>query len=242
MTVDSTNDPLEDLTLKEEELPSDTDLSSTVGAFRTRFEKKRHERQVQDDISEKSQSIRHQRMMRALVSIRRSLIDVTRIDLGQRYKFLLKADDKNGWPRICICLIDSITSEPNYPCFQVTAHDRQERGIIEITYNHEQKPEIISLAEQSGLNKVPSILKKTTRKYLDQVAEIVLKSNKSSMEKEENKSIIPKDHSDFEEYDQLNDIEENLFITNDNNTDFLETLPEIDSLDLLPDLDSDKAT
>jgi hypothetical protein len=232
----SGNPGVEDSLLDNDLMSGDTDLSSTVGAFRSRFERKKQEREVQEDLTERAQSIRHQRMLRALVNIRRSLIDVARIDLGDRYSFKLQADDWHGWPRVRINLFDSIIPDAEYPFLQVTAHDRHARGMVEIAFDPEKKPESVSLADQSGLNRLPTVLKKATRAYLDRVAEIVLKGSENSTDYEDRSALVEDKKSQFDEED-TSKIEGDLFVSDEFAADFLEALPEIDSLDSLPDVE-----
>ena len=103
-------------------------------------------------------------MLKSLMGIRRSLTDVTRIDLGERFKFMLQADDWNGWARLTIRLQDRVIAGSEYPFFQVTAHDRQARGTIEIQYSQVESPEIMSLIDESEVKRLPTILKKMCQK------------------------------------------------------------------------------
>ncbi len=230
---------LEELDLFEVDSSSpvtETDLSSTAQAFSSRMQRKIKEQEKALSIAEEETKTRHHTMLKALMGIRRSLTDVTRIDLGERFKFMLQADDWNGWPRLTIRLQDKIIAGSNYPIFQVTAHDRKSRGIIELIYNQSDSPEIVSFAHNNDLKRLAMILKKCVRSYLDLIGEIVLNADNDSDEHYDNiESSLPEEQTtthNSNEAQLSGDLFEESFDQN-----VLESLPEIDDLESLPELD-----
>ena len=216
----------------------DADLSATVGAFRSRIRKKKEEKEAVDEVVEKACKQRHQLMMETLMTIRRSLNDVARIDLGERFGLYLEADDWRGWPRLIIRLEDAFAPETEFPTFKVSAHDRQAQGIVEITYRHDAKPEKISVTNQLDLKRLPTTLKRCVRSFLDLIEEIVL--NQDAYQEDEEANLSQKEivKPEGEQEEASGDaIDANLFSEDVVSNDFLERLPSIEDLDTLPDFD-----
>ena len=222
----------------------DANLAATAQAFHSRIERlKREQEKVLSEEEQKTQS-RHELMMKALLNIRRSLTDVTRIDLGKRFRFRLLKDDWQGWPRITIVLCDSTLSEAVYPLLQVTAHDRKSRGIIEIAYHPDRKPEWVSLAQENESSRLPSTLKRCVRAYLDLVGEIILEAGRKrkplkSGDEADAKYLKAKNSAEFEETGRKKPethITGDLFEEEFGKNDFLETLPSLEELDQLAEI------
>ena len=238
----SSNDPLNS-SGDDFSVLSGTDLSSTVGAFSSRFRRKIEKREALDGISEQEQAQRHQRMLNSLVNIRRSLTDVARIDLGNRFSFSLLLDDWGGWPRIRVKLVDSLLPKQDLPQLQVIAHDRHLKGTIEIYHHPAQQPACVSLADQTNIAKLPSVLKRSTRLFLDIVEQAVLNTNDSTYE--DTTSLTPESQSGFEETSK-NAISDDVFTDYDFENNFLEALPSVDNVSSLasslPELDNKNLT
>jgi hypothetical protein len=152
-----------------------SDLSRTVDVFATRIQRKKKEHLEQQDIEQQEKRQRQRRMLQVLANIRRSLIDVARINLGERFYFKLVNDDQDGWPRLTVYLKDSLDENAEFPHMQITAHDRQSLGIVQIYVGTRDKVSKASLQEQSEAAKLPALLKKCARDYLDDVGEVILK-------------------------------------------------------------------
>ena len=213
----------------------DTDLRTTVGAFSTQIQRKIKEQEFREGEAEQATQVRHNTMLKALMSIRKSLIDITRIDLGPRFFYELDADDAQGWPRLRILLKDSQNLQAEYPTFQVSAHDRNALGLIEVAYDAQQKPEGISLANEDELSRLPSALKKCARTFLDKTAEIVLTAKNVDLDEEERKYLEEKNLKQMEEFASSHDLDE-IFVDDNILGDFLERLPEMDNIAKLPDI------
>ncbi|MCB0310238.1 MAG: hypothetical protein KDD42_03320, partial [Bdellovibrionales bacterium] len=79
-----------------------------------------------------------------------------------------------GWPRVELSLIDS--HAPNRSDFGmvVSADDHKERGLIGIAMKSGELLGEIELAQPEQLKKLPVILKRSVRSFLDQVGAYVL--------------------------------------------------------------------
>lgn len=213
-----------------------TDLSGTALAFKNRIDRKKRE---QEKILSKAEEItraRHALMLRALMNIKRSLTDVTRIDLGDRFSFQLIADDWNGWPRLGIRLHDDVQPVAEYPSLQVSAHDRHARGTVEILYDPKQAPECLSLSIAADLQRLPTVLKKCVRTYLDVVGDIVVHLENSDEPYEEghieSKTLQETREEVSEPREELSD---DLFEDDSFKEDLLEALPTLSEIASLPD-------
>ena len=151
-----------------------TDLSATVGAFAARMQRRKKEQAELNDVEGQATRARQQLLLKAMVKIRRSLEEVVRIDLGDRFKLELHKDDLHGWPRLTLKLIDRVKRNDDFPSLRVVSHDRQARGAIEITYLPDQPMEQLALCKEAEFNRLPTVLKMCVRSFLDRVGEIVL--------------------------------------------------------------------
>ena len=211
------------------------DLSTTAKAFNTRIQRKKKEQEEAYGQAEKAARYRQLLMINSLLSIRKSLLDVTRIDLGERFKLRLAADDWLGWPRLTLKLQDVEAAGEEYPSFVVTAHDRQATGTVEIIYSEQLPPERLSLTKDSDVKRLPMALKKCVRHYLDAVGELVLKAERQSTTQDE--YLEHQDHSKLLEENRAAEaaITGDVFEETFADADILEKLPELESLDELPD-------
>ena len=223
-----------------DEALSAADLSSTVGAFSTRIQRKRKEQKRAGDLAEQQARVRQHLMLEAMSHIRRSLSEVSRIELGERFYFSLVGDDWQGWPRLTIVLCDSKDLQAEFQNFEVTANDRNSRGTIEVVFDSREKTEKIVVEEKSDLKNLPFILKKCARHYLDLVGEIVLNSHKSSTEDlEPLKQEAPTEGEHRSEEDVDSGLSDDLFVDDMEGEALSDSLPSLDSVSALPDLNLD---
>ncbi len=217
-----------------------TNLAYTAKAFNAIIQQKKKQQEQVLGEQEKQTQARHALMIHTLMNIRRSLTDVARIDLGERFSFKLIKDDWQGWPRIAVTISDSMLPGTEYPSLMVSAHDRKGQGIIEISFHSSQKPEILSLAKESDAKRITPVLKRCVRSYLDLVGDVVLEAERTSKVPDETSALESKDLQEFEgmrskkEKDE-SDISGDLF-DEDLNDDFLETLPALEEVGALPDV------
>jgi hypothetical protein len=223
----------------------DTDLSATLGAFNTRIQRKKKEHEQKNYVSQQEEKIRHSRILEALMNIRKSMADVARTNLGERFKFDFDVDDWHGWPRICIKLCDGLFPDLEYPNFTVHAHDRNSQATIEIACGGFDKTDQIHLTQESDLLRLPTMLKRNVRAYLDLIADIVIKAEQGNFIEEAGAKILKKKNiADFEMQEKSSHsskaIEADLYQEDIAKDNMLEALPSLDELEALPSLDSHK--
>ncbi|MCB0343511.1 MAG: hypothetical protein KDD66_00260 [Bdellovibrionales bacterium] len=212
-----------------------TDLSATVGAFEIRFQKKKVEKEAAQNIAEQAAQLRQQALLKALMSIRKSLAKVARIDLGDRFKFDMDVDDWQGWPRITINLRERFSQKSDYPFFQVMAHDRKGQAIIELIYCTIEQRERLSITDESDLLKMPAILKKCVRTFLDTVEAQILTAQQADHDGEiENKSLDDFADTTRTPGDSALEGADDLFVDDHLKEDFFGQLPKVTDTGRLP--------
>lgn len=148
-------------------------LGSTTQAFSARFQQQRKLLRETSDQAELDTKQRQSLIMRTITAARRSLMDVVKIDMGDRFEFILDVDDWNGWPRVTIYVVDIEEPYQKGPKFLISAHERKLSATVEISPGN--KPTIaVNLIEKNAETKFPSILRRAVRNYLDEVSELVL--------------------------------------------------------------------
>jgi len=149
-------------------------LDNTVGSFQDRLQRQLKQQAVESNKAQVAKKERGARVLQALNTIRRALQETKKIKLGQRFQLDLEVSDWNGWPRLEWVLIASLDSDFRDFGLIVTAHDRKESGSIEFKTRKGNLLGALSCTDDSALTKIPIILKKSVRSYLDSVAEYVL--------------------------------------------------------------------
>lgn len=169
-------------TAADDELVSETidSLGSTVGNFANRIARKLREQEVLEDHSQKVTEQRQGRVLQAIATIRKVLNETRKIKLGKRFFLDLRVDDWEGWPRIELNLIDNKMPERIDYGLLVSANDRRERGTVRIALRSGQLLGHFELAEPEEMKRIPLVLKKSVRSFLDAVAEYVLNPVKPS--------------------------------------------------------------
>lgn len=153
-------------------------LDSTVSTFSNRLKRKLKEQEVKEDATQRDAEARHALMLQAMNTIRKALLDTSKIRLGDRFRFALAVDDWEGWPRVRLNLIDNLAPELIEYALVVSANDRNQFGTILITERNGKLLGKLQLCEAEAIKKLPLLLKKTVRKFLDQVADYVLNPKK----------------------------------------------------------------
>lgn len=210
---------------------SENDLATTVGAFESRIQRKKKEREASVDAMGAEARTRQALMLETMATIRRSLIKVAKIDLGDRFAFTMDFDDWQGWPRLLLKLNDRLLPEADYPQFQVLAHDRLNRATIEISSGAFPKQERVFLGHAADAAKLPLALKKCVRLFLDVVEKIVLDAEMAAPVDEDLPTAEPAQPAAAEE----ERISADLFTDGSVEEDFLGTLPQLDVLESLSD-------
>jgi hypothetical protein len=218
-----------------------TDISKTAKAFNTRIQRKTREKKQAVGVAEKAARSRQTLLLNSMMQIRKSLREVTRIDLGERFVFSLLADDSGGWPRLTIKLSDTDFPNEEYPGFAVICHDRKANAEIEITFHPLEKPERLHLVEDNQVKRLPLILRKCVRVYLDMVADIVLEAVGKPTEAEDEQLIKQRNSDSFNETHQIaeesDSLSADLYEEDFGRDEILETLPSLGEVDDLGRLD-----
>jgi len=228
---DSQSDNNDDLGNKSDGL-FESKLSGTTQAFSNRIQRKIQEKEKQDLVSGEATKDRHNLLLKALLTIRRSLTDVTRIDLGERFCFSLFSDDSNGWPRFTISLNDNIMRAAHYPTLQVLANDRLQQATIEIKYDINVAPLLVNLNTEGDLSKMPSLLKKAVRSYLDLIGELILQAEQNSIELTDSKNLMTQIQQQEIAESKEECAEDDDFLSEDAQ-EVLESLPELEDINYL---------
>lgn len=149
-------------------------LGTTVGSFENRLSKRLAEQEKKYTQAEQAAQLRNDRMLQALHTIRRALQETQKIKLGDRFQLVLDVNDWNGWPRIELNLQDSLDIDNCEFGLIVTAHDRKQSGTVEFRTRNGEYLGGVSLVVDKEMAKIPVILKRAVRSYLDIIAEYVL--------------------------------------------------------------------
>lgn len=209
---------------------SETDLSAMVGAFENRFQRKKKEREVSTVTVSADTMQRQALMLETMATIRRSLVKVAKIDLGERFAFSMDFDDWQGWPRLLIKLVDPQVPNGDYPIFQVLAHDRLNRATIEITCPSIPKPERIYLNQPTDVARMPLVLKKCVRLFLDRVERAIVDAEHQATLEDEIRA-----HEAEDDQPEESKISGDLFTEDQFEEDFLDKLPSMAALEALSD-------
>ena len=212
----------------------ETDLSAMVGAFENRFQRKKKEREVSSVTVSEDSKQRQALMLETMATIRRSLVKVAKIDLGERFTFSMDFDDWQGWPRLLIKLVDPLVPNGDYPIFQVLAHDRLNRATIEITCPSLTKPERIFLGQPTEVARMPLVLKRCVRLFLDRVEQSIIDAEHLASLEEEIKA-----HDADEPQPEESQLSGDLFTDDSFEEDFLGKLPSMTTLETLNETPAD---
>jgi hypothetical protein len=149
-------------------------LESTVGTFAHRIKRRMREQEQAENTTQKEADLRQSRILLAMNSIRKGLQETSKVALGSRFALELRVDDFEGWPRLELDLLDNLIPEKIEHALVITAHDRKQRGLITISLKSGQVLGRFELADPAEMNRIPLVLKKAVRAFLDAVADYVL--------------------------------------------------------------------
>ena len=152
-----------------------TSLGLTADAFASRLKRKLREQERQEDALARARELRHQAIMKAMMTIRRALQETCKTDLGKRFFFELDVSDYEGWPKIELNLLDRLMPDKITYGLVVSGNDRNEIGAILLSHRHNSEMlGRLELANLEDLNKLPTVLKTALRRFLDTAAQYVL--------------------------------------------------------------------
>ena len=155
-------------------------LESTVDTFSDRIQRKLREQQERDDASQKAAEVRRTNLLQAMQTIRKALAETCKIKMGSRFRLELEVSDWEGWPRLELNLHDSqIPQDIRYGLI-VGINDHHNRGAIKFHLRSGELVNRVELSDPLAYNRIPLVLKKTVRSFLDQITEYVLNPVKAS--------------------------------------------------------------
>lgn len=149
-------------------------LSPRAGLFESRIKRKLKEKDEKAAEESKAAVVRQQQILQTMTTIRKALSETVKIKLGERFRFDLQIGDWEGWPRLQLALVDLWIPE-DYPLYlRVSAHDRHGLGTIMFGMNDAEVLGAVHLADPQELPRIPLVLKKAVRIFLDSVTSYVL--------------------------------------------------------------------
>lgn len=153
---------------------SEQQLNSTVAGFANRIKRRLQERSSQQEEAARETSARHARILQAMTTARKTLQEVTRVALIERFLLSLDVSEIDGWPSITLNLEDSLAPDTHLLSLVASAHDRDQNGVISIRLNNETPLAALYMSNPADLDRLPLVLKKVTREFLDLVTTEIL--------------------------------------------------------------------
>lgn len=224
---------LEALDILDGEKARGSGLSATLDAFSTRIQRKKKEQEALDSSAERAARERQQHLLEAMVQVRRALREVSRLDLGDHFRFSLICDDVQGWPRVLLKLHEFEKPNAEHPFFEVVPYDRNSRAVLNIVFGVDRKEEQTILSSKEDIRRLSMMLKRYIRTFLDETADIVVRAKSASepmvegdalptqaVQAEETRKDLLCEGEDFLDSDQFG-------------KDIFEKLPTLDEVDAL---------
>ncbi|MBX7138215.1 MAG: hypothetical protein K1X83_09540 [Oligoflexia bacterium] len=149
-------------------------LDSTVGSFADRINRGLKEKEQKQGEAHRAKGERHAAMLKEMTTIRKALQETSRITLGERFGFDVDVSDWEGWPRVELNLHDRLAPTWTDLGMVVTANDHKELGTIRIGLKSGEILGKVELASPAESERLPFILKRAVRQFLDIVGAYVL--------------------------------------------------------------------
>lgn len=174
---------------------SEIRLEDTVGVLASRIARKLKEKDIQQSEQDRATEARKGLILEAMNAIRKALQETLRINLGERFSLDIDIDDWEGWPRIQLCLIDYYAPEHIEHALIASANDRKGMGTIQLSTKTGKILSQVNLTERAELNKLPAMLKKSVRDFLELIAVYILNPVKpEQMLQQQSKPIETDEH------------------------------------------------
>lgn len=165
---------LPNLSLEEASPELQGSLGATADTFASRMQRRLKEQEAKVEQSRQALEARHNLMLQAMTTIRKALISTSRINLGERFSFVLDVNDWEGWPRVELNLVDGCAPDLVPHALIITANDRKNLGTVHIGTKSGESLARLQLEQPQEIEKLPLLLKKAVRHFLDIVAGYVL--------------------------------------------------------------------
>lgn len=183
-----------------------TFLGNTVGAFANRMRRELAEQEQRDSENQKLREERHNRMLQAMTIARKALQATSKINMGNRFSLELEFTEVDGWPKVELYLADSLAPEMIKYSLQVSANDRNDLGTVMLTTISGEVLGRLQLKDPQELSKMPLLLKKSVRHFLDLAGAYVL----NPMTPEELELTKPVETSRIEDREKIDEVNEKL--------------------------------
>lgn len=215
-------------------------ISIVSEIYNKKLQEKKLKQEEAKQLAAQEKCAMNQRMLDALVSIRKALREVCTVDLGENFHFNLLGDDWWGWPRLTLNIVTPAGVTDEAPKLLVNVYDRNESGAIVFVVGNEENERTLSLTSDHSLAQVPAFLRTCVREYLDLATEYVLNTDNQTSGDSVEKSLEGQDMLAVAkpkakpEPDANDTIIEETFVHNDmNGISFLDTY-EVDEEGELP--------
>lgn len=150
------------------------ELGATVENFASRLKRQLKEQEVAQSESAKASQARQALLLKAMTGVRKALQEASKISLGERFSFDLDISDWEGWPRLELRLVDSAAPDLLTQSLIATANDRNEQGILQLVLRSGEILGTVHLRDENEYSRLPLLLKKGLRTFLDLVSDAVL--------------------------------------------------------------------
>lgn len=164
--------PLIQPDIKADEQPDS--LGITAEVFASRMQRRLKENEAKQSANKQAGEARQSLLLSAMTTVRKALSATARISLGSRFTFDLLVSDWEGWPRIELALVDEIAPQRVDYSLIITAYDRKGIGTLQMSLHSGEVLARLHLDPPNEIEKLPLLLKKAVREFLDKVAEYVL--------------------------------------------------------------------
>jgi len=214
-----------DLFSNADPLAQDDSLNLQLTALSSRMQKRFEEHREAESQAEKDARSRHLILMTGLMRARKILRGVANLQIGGGVELKLVCDDLQGWPRIAILPRKIDDPDIQLSGFEVSGTDRS--GISQIEVLGGKIREQLLLPRPEDLDRIPRLMKRVVRFYLDTLAEEILSAKRKPAEEKLPEKIIEEAPSPGPALHGADLFEEAL------GEDILETLPELGALEKL---------
>ncbi len=208
------------------------DIRKTTQIFNTKIQQKKREQEKKLDEADKLNRLRQSYITQSMVGMRKSLREVTRLDLGRRFSFVVTTDDWQGWPRVTLSIQDVAQDEAPFPHFQIVGGYRAGKAQIDIDLGDAENIMTFTLTSEGDLKKLSASFNKSVRSYLDMIGDVILQAERAPIEKPLEHTADSEEENTFAA--DLLGLSEDIFEEYPQDDNLFEALPNIESLDALP--------
>lgn len=206
----------------------DDSIGLQLSALSARMQKRFEEHREAESQAEQDARSRQGILLLALMRIRKILRGVASLDIGAGVELKLSCDDLQGWPRMTVTPRKVDDADLEFSTFEVTGNDRSGVSQIDIQTNSGKIREQLLLMREEDLERVPRLMKRVVRFYLDSLAEEILSAKKKpKFEEKLAPAAIEELHPASEALKSADLFEDAL------EEEILETLPELEQLQKL---------